>query len=194
MLKKSFLILFSLLPMTCLFSCSSKDNVSGLSIKVNEYASYEEMVAAESYFFEKYSDEAKYTFKLDTSSIDVKSVKYLIGGICYCPLENADESQYHGNTSNCEYLRNRELFVEYSFDDGNIVTIIYKNHTLNNANTYNWIESNGGNCYRYESNYNEDFSYILEDFNKNNLCGMKMLFEDEKLKSSFFDIIVSSIY
>jgi len=194
MLKKLFLTLFSLLPVACLFSCSSKDNISGLSIKVNEYASYGEMVVAESCFFEKYSDEAKYTFELDTKCIDIKSVKYFIGGVCYCPLENKNESCGHESASNCECLRNRELFVEYGFNDGNVVTLIYKNCPSNKTNTYNWVKSNGGNCYRYESNFNEDFSYILEDSNRNNLCGMKMLFEDEKLKSSFFEIIVSSIY
>lgn len=47
MFKKILLTLFLLLPITGLFSCSSNDKISELSIKINEYSSYLKMIEAE---------------------------------------------------------------------------------------------------------------------------------------------------
>lgn len=191
--KFCLMFMFLLVGAGCLSACSKKIPNNALSIKINEYATYQEMVGAETVFFEKYSDEKKYVFPLENLDNDVDDVKYFIGGICYCPIENKEQPNHCDGEINCEYLRNRELFVEYIFNDGNIVTLIYKNTPSNKSNTFSWIESNGGNCYRYETNVNNELSYILEDSNKNHLCGMKMLMNDEELKSYFFDTIVSNI-
>lgn len=177
----------------CLCACSKNRN-NGLTIKINEYRNYQEMIDAESVFFEKYLDEDKFVFPLKNQIAEATITKYLIGGICYCPIENKKKPKHCYSEAKCEYLRNRELFVEYKFDDGNIVTLIYKSAPLNISSSINWIENNGGNCYRYETNVNDNLSYILEDSNNNHLCGMKMLIKDDTLKLSFFNAIVSSIF
>lgn len=174
-------------------SACSQGQKNNLAIKINEYVNYQEMIDAESQYLEKYRDEEKYVFPLDTSNMEIDYIKYFIGGICYCPLDNKDKPEHCNEEIKCDNLRNRELFVEYKLCDGNIITIIYKNLSLNKTDTFNWIDSNGGNCYRYEPNVNNELSYILEDSNENHLCGMKMLTKDDMLKSLFFDIITSSI-
>lgn len=192
-MSNKFCLVLLLMGAGCLFACSENTN-NALSIKINEYVSYQEMVDAETMFFEKYSDEMKHVFPIENLDIEIDVVKYFIGGICYCPIENKEKPNHCDSETNCEYLRNRELFVEYRFDDGNIVTLIYKNMPSNRSNNFSWIESNGGNCYRYETNVNNQLSYILEDSNKNHLCGMKMLMNDNELKAYFFNTIVSNIW
>lgn len=192
MFKRFFSIICSLLIFFGLFSCSEYRN-GVLNIKINEYVNYQEMVNDELKFFEKYNDEKNYVFPLDNLGTEAEQVKYFIGGICYCSLENDDGQKNCDNNTNCENLRNRELFVQYGFNDGNIITLIYKNQIENRTNDFNWIKSNGGNCYRYESNYDENISYILEDSLKNPICGLKMLKENEQLKIVFFDAIMAKI-
>lgn len=108
-------------------------------------------------------------------------------------MENKEKPYSCPEEINCEYLRNRELFITYVLED-NIVTIIYKNLTTSISNDFKWIKSSGGNCYRYENRlFNNKCSYILKDSNNNPICGMKMVKEDAAIKSLFFDLIISSI-
>lgn len=189
--KKILMSLFSII--LCLYSCSSNKQNASFYTKINEYNNYQDMVCAENIFYEKYKDEENDLFNLNNLNIDFLTIKYFIGGICYCPLENNEKKQHCESEINCQYLRNRELFIEYYLNDGNVVTLIYKNLINDKMLPFNWIESNGENCYRYETNVNEEYSYILEDSNNNHLCGLKMLNKDDDIKLLFFDSIISNI-
>ncbi len=173
-------------------SCSTPLPNGPLYEKINNYSSYEEVVSSELKFYEKFNDEKTFAFKLKMNSDEIESIKYYIGGICYCALENKEKPTRCGSDENCTHLRNRELFIEYYFKDGNIVTLIYKYHTPKSNDSFKWIESDGGNCYRYERN--GLFSYIMTDQSDNHICGLKFLHENEDLKEQFCNLIVNSLF
>lgn len=192
MYKKRLLFALAILVSGLASCCNSENNE--LAPKINEYLSYEEMINAECEFHERYGDSEKYVFKLNQLDMEDYEVKYFIGGICYCPLENSKKPSHCKSNVNCPNLKNRELFAEYHLKSGNIVTIIYKDFSSNDYDSLNWIESNGGNCYRYEPNVNNELSYILTNSENSHLCGMKFLYKDDTLKGYFCEFIRTSIF
>lgn len=173
----------------CLVSCKSSKQPN-LSIKINEYSSYQEMVEVEqTNYVNDYKEKNKILFELGTDGFNTK---YYIGGICYCPLEYKKMGHVHEKTENCPNLRYRELFIEF-YDNDNCVTLIYKDELDFDLNTLSWKKSDGGNCYRYEKHYSDKEQYILKDEHYNVIVGLKLLKEDETLKQFFFDRITEQL-
>lgn len=173
-----------------LSSCNKLQLTPGLKIKINTYDSYADMVGADKEMNTNKALEEEGRILFDIEDINFTK-KYFIGGICYCPLLHETDCPLE-ESENCPNLRNRELFVEF-YSNTNCITLIYKNMTDYDPSTLRWENNNGGNCYRYEKNYNDKEQYILKDTNNAYIVGLKLREEDETLKNYFFSVIIDRV-
>lgn len=149
------------------------------SIFINEYNSYQELREDIIKLNNNYPENEQFIFEPDVNLIC--TYHYFIGGICYCDKEHLNDK--------CPNLHNREVFIELHFQDDSIVTIIYKDLTNSFYNDVYFDNNNGGNCYRYEKNYDENEQYILFDENDYKLLGIKFLYTNEEDKKLIFERI-----
>lgn len=175
------------MPVIALCSCTQR--IKCLCEHKQEYSTYQEMVDIEIEYQKVHAEKEKTLFQL--SFDDSKSEKFFIAGIDYCTLYAEDK--LHSKEDHCPHLLYRELYSETSFDEEQIVTIIYKSKCDYDLETLKWIKSNGGNCYRYEGKYKDSEQYILTDKDDNHVLGLKLSVTDEELKAAAFAKVIDTI-